>query len=130
MGDRNSTTIIEALFTELGIQDKVTRVSDNVWSLQKGSATVQIVAAPEFVVATSRVADKLPSQNREGFFRMLLAANVQLLGAFFTLESNETIRINQVLPVDWLQAKELAFIIGNVATKADEWDDRLKALTS
>ncbi len=130
MGDRNSTAIIEALFTELGIQDKVTRVSDNVWSLQKGSATVQIVAAPEFVVATSRVADKLPAQNREGFFRMLLAANVQLLGAFFTLESNETIRINQVLPVDWLQAKELAFIIGNVATKADEWDDRLKALTS
>ena len=125
-----STAIIEGLFTELGIQDRVTRVSDNVWSLQKGSATVQIVAAPEFVVATSRVAEKLPAQNREGFFRMLLAANVQLLGAFFTLESNETIRINQVLPVDWLQAKELAFIIGNVATKADEWDDRLKALTS
>lgn len=130
MADRNSTAIIEALFTELGIQDRVTRVSDNVWSLQKGSATVQIVAAPEFVVATSRVAEKLPTQNREGYFRMLLAANVQLLGAFFTLESNETIRINQVLPVDWLQAKELAFIIGNVATKADEWDDRLKALTS
>ena len=130
MADRNSTTIIEGLFTELGIQDRVSRVSDNVWSLQKGSATVQIVAAPEFVVATSRVAEKLPAQNREGFFRMLLAANVQLLGAFFTLESNETIRINQVLPVDWLQAKELAFIIGNVATKADEWDDRLKALTS
>ena len=125
-----STAIIEGLFTELGIQDRVTRVSDNVWSLQKGSATVQIVAAPEFVVATSRVAEKLPAQNREGFFRMLLAANVQLLGAFFTLESNETIRINQVLPVDWLQAKELAFIIGNVATKADEWDDRLKALTT
>jgi hypothetical protein len=130
MADRNSTAIIEGLFTELGIQDRVTRVSDNVWSLQKGSATVQIVAAPEFVVATSRVAEKLPAQNREGYFRMLLAANVQLLGAFFTLESNETIRINQVLPVDWLQAKELAFIIGNVATKADEWDDRLKALTS
>ena len=130
MGDRNSTAIIEGLFGELGIQDRVTRVSDNVWSLQKGSATIQIVAAPEFVVATSRVAEKLPAQNREGYFRMLLAANVQLLGAFFTLESNETIRINQVLPVDWLQAKELAFIIGNVATKADEWDDRLKALTT
>jgi hypothetical protein len=130
MADRNSTTIIEGLFTELGIQDKVTRVAENVWSLQKGSATIQIVAAPEFVVATSRVAEKLPAENREGFFRMLLAANVQLLGAFFTLESNETIRINQVLPVDWLQAKELAFIIGNVATKADEWDDRLKALTT
>jgi hypothetical protein len=126
---QSSTAIIEGLFAELSIQDRVTRISDNVWTLQKGSATVQIVAAPEFVVATSRVCEKLPGQNREGFFRMLLAANVNLLGAFFTLESNETIRINQVLPVDWLQAKELAFIIGNVATKADEWDDRLKALT-
>jgi hypothetical protein len=128
-GAQSSTAIIEGLFAELAIQDRVTRISDNVWTLQKGSATIQIVAAPEFVVATSRVCEKLPPQNREGFFRMLLAANVNLLGAFFTLESNETIRINQVLPVDWLQAKELAFIIGNVATKADEWDDRLKALT-
>jgi hypothetical protein len=130
MAPKASTAIIEGLFQELGIHDRVTRVSENVWTLQKGSATVQIVAAPEFVVATSKVCDKLPGQNREGFFRMLLSANAQLLGAFFTLESNETIRINQVLPVDWLQAKELAFIIGNVATKADEWDDRLKALTA
>lgn len=121
---------VEELFRELEISDRVTRVADNVWTLQKGSATVQIVAAPEFVVATARVADSLPAANRETFFRTLLAANVQLLGAFFTLESNETIRINQVLPIDWLQAKELAFIVGNVATKADEWDDRLRAMLS
>ncbi|MBI4510735.1 MAG: hypothetical protein HY698_13960 [Deltaproteobacteria bacterium] len=121
---------VEEIFRELGIHDRVTRVADNVWALQRGSATVQIVAAPEFVVATAKVADKLPAQNREGFFRVLLAANVQLLGAFFTLESNESIRINQVLPVDWLQAKELAFILGNVAMKADEWDDRIQSLTS
>jgi hypothetical protein len=132
MAERSSTAVIEALFQELGIHDKVARVSDNVWSLVKGSATVQIVAAPEFVVATSKVCDHLPGagKDREGFFRLLLTANVQLLGAFFTLEANESVRINQVLPVDWLQAKELAFIIGNVANKADEWDDRLKALTS
>lgn len=123
----SSTARVEGLFGELGIKDRVTKVADNVWTLQKGSATIQIVAAPEFVVATSKVAERLPAGNREAFFKMLLSANVQLLGAFFTLESNETIRINQVLPVDWLQAKELAFIIGNVATKADEWDDRLKA---
>jgi len=123
----SSSGRVETLFAELSIQDRVTKVAENVWTLQKGSATIQIVAAPEFVVATSKVAERLPANNREGFYKMLLAANVQLLGAFFTLESNETIRINQVLPVDWLQAKELAFIIGNVASKADEWDDRLKA---
>jgi hypothetical protein len=123
-----SVARVEELFAEIGIKDRVSRIAENVWTLQKGSATVQIVAAPEFVVATAKVADRLPTQNKEGFFRMLLAANVQLLGAFFTLESNESIRINPVLPVDWLQAKELAFILGNVATKADEWDDRLRAL--
>jgi hypothetical protein len=59
---------------------------------------------------------------------MLLAANTGLLGAFFTLEANGSIRLNQVLPVDWLQDKELAFILGNVAARADEWDDKLRAL--
>src|SRR5262245_51002793 len=123
----DSIARVEELFSELGVKDRVSRVSDNVWTLQKGSATVQIVAAPEFVVATAKVADRLPTANLEGFYRMLLLANVQLLGAFFTLESNDTIRLNQVLPVDWLEAKELAFIIGNVAMKADEWDDKIKA---
>lgn len=119
---------VEALLRELGIEDKVQRLSDTTWSLKKGSATVQIVAAPQFVVATSRVATSPPAEGRESFYRMLLEANVELLGAFFTLEENGSIRINQVLPVDWLQDKELAFILGNVATRADEWDDRLAAL--
>src|SRR5688572_33118028 len=123
----SSTQRVEGLFGELGIKDRVTKVAENVWTLQKGSATIQIVAAPEFVVATSKVAERLPANNREAFFRMLLSANVQLLGAFFTLESNETIRINQAFPLDSMQARELAFIIGNVAKQADEWDDRLKA---
>ena len=127
-GTMSSTQRVDGLFAELGLASRVTRVGDNVWTLQKGSATVQIVAAPEFVVATAKVAERLPATDREGFFRQLLQANVHLLGAFFTLEENETIRINQVLPTDWLQAKELAFIIGNVATKADEWDDKLAAL--
>jgi hypothetical protein len=111
---------VEALLGELGIEDRVHRVSDNVWTLKKGSATVQLVAAPEFVVATARVAPRLPERDREGFFRLLLESNVKLLGAFFTVELDGSVRINQVVPVGWLQDKELAFIIGNVATRADE----------
>src|SRR5512143_2999115 len=109
----SSVERVQALLRDLGVEDRVTRIADNVWTLQKGSATVQIVAAPEFVVATARVADGLPEAGREGFFRTLLEANIKLLGAFFTLEHNGSIRINQVLPVDWLQDKELAFIVGN-----------------
>jgi len=56
-----SAARVEALLTELGIQDRVTRVAENVWTLQKGSATVQIVAAPEFVVATAKVAEAAPA---------------------------------------------------------------------
>ena len=126
----NSASRLEDLFKELGVSDKVTRHKDTVWSLQKGSATVQIVATPDFVVVTARVVDKLPATNKEGFFKMLLSANVQLQGAFFTLESNDSVRMNQVYPIEWLQARELAFIIANVATKADEWDDRLKAIVA
>lgn len=122
-----SAARVEALLSELGIQDRVTRVAENVWTLQKGSATVQIVAAPEFVVATAKVADAPPASDREAFFKKLLEANVGMLGAFFTLEGNGSIRVNQVLPVDWLQNEELAFIVGNVAARADEWDDKLLA---
>jgi hypothetical protein len=127
----NSSDRVKDLFRELGLEDRVQKIADNVWTLQKGSATVQIVTGhPEFVVVTARVVDRLPATNKEGFFRMLLGANVQLAGAFFTLESNDSIRLNQVFPTEWLQAKELAFLIGNVATKADEWDDRLRALVT
>jgi hypothetical protein len=126
----SSVERVETLLRELDIEDRVQRVAENVWTLKKGSATVQIVAAPEFVVATARVAERAPDQDREGFFRLLLETNVQLLGAFFTLEQDGSIRINQVVPVGWLQDKELAFIIGNVASRADEWDDRLAARTA
>lgn len=126
----SSAAHVEQLFVELGVKDLVQRLKDNVWTLQKGSATVQIVATPQYVVATARVCDGLPASNREGFFRMLLNANVNLMGAYFTLEANDTVRINQVFPVEWLQARELQFIIANVATKADEWDDRLKAIVA
>jgi hypothetical protein len=118
---------VQALLHELGVENRVSRVADHVWSLQKGSATVQIVVSPEFVVATAKVADGVPEDpaRREELYRTLLEANVKLLGAFFTLERGGSIRINQVLPVDWLQDKELAFIVGNVASRADEWDDKL-----
>jgi len=98
----SSAARVETLLSELGIQDRVTRVAENVWTLQKGSATVQIVAAPEFVVATAKVADAAPTAERETFYKKLLEANVGMLGAFFTLEGNGSIRVNQVLPVDWL----------------------------
>lgn len=124
----SSVERVQALLHDLGIENRVARVADHVWTLQKGSATVQIVVSPEFVVATSKVAEGVPPGRREEIYGALLEANVKLLGAFFTLEHNGSIRINQVLPVDWLQDKELAFIVGNVAARADEWDDKLLAM--
>ena len=121
---------VEALLKDLGVEDRVHRVTENIWSLQKGSATVQVIVAPEFVVATARVAERVPDvsgEGREAFFRMLLEANIELVGAFFTLERDGSVRINQLLPIGWLQDKELAFIIGNVASRATNWVDRLRA---
>ena len=118
---------IEKLFGELGVADKVTRVAPNIWALQKGSAVVQVVAAPEFVVATSKLIDRLPEKNKEQFLAGLLQANQSMLGAFFTLENDGSVRVNQVLPIGWLQAAELGFVVGNVANQADAWDDKLRA---
>ncbi|HKA88275.1 MAG TPA: hypothetical protein VKE22_11435 [Haliangiales bacterium] len=122
----NPATIVEKLFAELGVEDRVTRVAPNVWTLAKGSATIQVVAAHDFVVATAKVADGVPQDGRERFLADLLRANQGMLGAFFTLENDGSVRVNQVLPIGWLQAPELGFVVGNVAKQADAWDDRLK----
>jgi hypothetical protein len=126
----STVTTVEALLQELGITDRVKRAAENVWVIPKGSILVQIVAAPEFVVVTARIAARVPTENAEALFRTLLTAQAQLLGAFFTLESDSSIRINQILPANWLQSRELAFIIGNVGEKADEWDGKLAQTTA
>lgn len=118
--------VVEKLFGELGVADRVTRVAPNVWALARGSAVIQVVAAPDFVVATAKILDKVPDEGRERFLAGLLQANQSMLGAFFTLENDGSVRVNQVLPIGWLQAAELRFVVGNVATQADAWDDRLK----
>ncbi len=118
--------VVEKLFGELGVTDRVTRVAPNVWALARGSAVIQVVAAPDFVVATAKILDKVPDEGRERFLAGLLQANQSMLGAFFTLENDGSVRVNQVLPIGWLQAAELRFVVGNVATQADAWDDRLK----
>jgi hypothetical protein len=125
-------TLIEGLLAELGLGERVSRVSDHVWALRKGSATIQLVAATDFVVATAKMCDALPPSGpaREAFLTTLLTTNVQLCGAFFTLEENGSVRLNQVIPLEWLQKEELAFVISNVARRADEWDDKLQALVS
>jgi hypothetical protein len=124
----SSVTSVEALLKELGIEDRVKRVAENVWAIAKGSVLVQIVAAPEFVISTAKIAQHQPSANAEALFRTLLTAQAQLLGAFFTLESDGSIRVNQILPADWLQSRELAFIVGNVGELADAWTGKLAAM--
>ena len=101
---------VEALLRELGIEDKVQRLSDTTWSLKKGSATVQIVAAPQFVVATSRVATSPPAEGRESFWlRSVIvnaarAAGVQPIDTVFSdVEDMEGLRASV------LEAKGLGF---------------------
>jgi hypothetical protein len=118
--------VVERLFAELGLLPRVTRVAPTVWALAKGSAVVQVVAAPDFVVATAKICDRVPADGGERFLADLLRANQSMLGAFFTLENDGSVRVNQVMPIGWLQAEELAFVVGNVANQADVWDDRLK----
>ena len=61
----SSVQRVEELLSELGLLDKVSRVAENVWTLPKGSAVVQIVAAPEFVVATAKLVDSIPTKDKD-----------------------------------------------------------------
>jgi hypothetical protein len=118
---------IEELLRVLGLSDRIKRLSETVWTMQRRTVTIQIVAAPEFVVATAIVAPSVIGAQRESVYASLLRAQMQLLGAFFTLEADDSIRVNQIVPSPWLQDRELAFLIENVAVKAEEWKGKLSA---
>ena len=53
----SSVKTVETLLTELGLHERASRVAENVWTLQKGSATVQIVAAKHRARARPASAD-------------------------------------------------------------------------
>ena len=84
--------------------------------------------APEFVVATAQLVPRGPSHDAEKIFQTLLTAQSKMFGAFFTLESDGSIRLNQMMPAEWLQDRELAFVVGNVVEKAEEWGPKLATM--
>ncbi len=112
---------VEGLLTELGVSDQFQRVNDNTWTFTKDDTAVAVAVVNDYLVVTAPIADGPPEAERENFYLSLLAAQAEMFGTFFTVESGYQIRINQVWPIDWLQGQELAFIVGNVSRRAAKW---------
>jgi hypothetical protein len=124
----DAAPIVEDLLRRIGIEDQVSREAGAefpTWTLTIGSATVAVQAAGEQVVVSSNLLE-LPGDD-VGLFHSLLNANVHLHGAFFALDKRGLITVCQMRSAHGLTETVFRFLLGNVGSIADDWDDRLKA---
>ena len=121
--------LVEDLFVELGLGDKavpVPEASTPTWNVTKGSARIFIAAAEARVVVSAVVLAKARRDDAGLFYELLRANLADLKGAAFGLHKDDSVNVWQVRAAKGLTASVLAFMIGNVARIADEWDDKLK----
>ncbi len=119
--DSSYVARVEGLLAELGVTEQFQRVNDSTWTFTKDDTTLAVVVVNDYLVVTAPIAEGPLEAEPGNFYMSLLAAQTDMFGTFFTLESGYKIRINQVCPIDWLQGPELAFIVGNVAKRAAQW---------
>ena len=116
---------IAAMLSRLGIDAQQTGRGQPTWSFTRGSATIEITAGEDFVVAHSKMLDTVQRDDVE-LLRRLLQANLLMKGAFFCIEGDGNVRIAQVCPMDGLDDEVFEDLLGNLSKYADQFDDVLK----
>jgi hypothetical protein len=122
-----SVARLTAMIKELGLENSVFKVNEQIFGIKKGSATVLTTATDKAVVVMSKLFESVPPKNSEAFFRKLLELNLQLGGAYFVVDKKGAVALQMARPVDGLDTREFAYMLGWVAEAADTWDDKLKA---
>jgi hypothetical protein len=96
----------------------------------RGSATVGINVLEEqgILLFMSRIM-KVPSSNRELFYRRLLELNYSVTAdsAFSVDREEDEVFLRAARPFAGLDYEEFEQLLHNVATVADDWDDKLVA---
>jgi hypothetical protein len=97
-----------------------------LYGIQRGSAMVQLLVNPEagVIVAQARVLAATRPDDAE-LFHLLLSANQTLRGAYFTVEDDGGVMLNQILPWQGISDEDFRFLVDNVGGHADEWDTTL-----
>jgi hypothetical protein len=119
---------LEALLAEAGLGDKASRVHDNLWRMQWGSAFVIVAISGSAIVAIAPLFRAVPAGKELAFYRKLLEHNAHMGGmASFAIQPDGWVVLHAGRAVKGLDSGELATMISAVGKFADDFDDKLIA---
>ncbi len=116
---------VEQMLTKLGISVKETRIGNNVWEIEHGSAKIKIMYNPDtrFVVADAWLCN-LPKENIINVYEYLLKENFDSEGLVFSV-NNQAILLSFISFEDDLTVDSGCELLKNLMYKADYYDDIL-----
>jgi hypothetical protein len=119
---------LQALLAEAGLGDKASRVHDNLWRMQWGSAFVIIAISGSAIVAIAPLFRAVPAGKEQAFYRKLLEHNAHMGGmASFAIQPDGWVVLHAGRAVKGLDGAELATMVSAVGKFADDFDDKLIA---
>jgi hypothetical protein len=119
---------LEALLAEAGLGDKASRVHDNLWRMQWGSAFVIVAISGSAIVAIAPLFRAVPAGKELAFYRKLLEHNAHMGGmASFAIQPDGWVVLHAGRAVKGLDGGELATMVSAVGKFADDFDDKLIA---
>jgi hypothetical protein len=119
---------LEALLAEAGLGDKASRVHDNLWRMQWGSAFVIVAISGSAIVAIAPLFRAVPVGKELAFYRKLLEHNAHMGGmASFAIQPDGWVVLHAGRAVKGLDGGELATMVSAVGKFADDFDDKLIA---
>ena len=127
--------LVEEVVAKLGLDPSKVRGEDRgdfvTWSVQRGSAAVQVTVAKSdrgdasYLRAVSPIMSLPPESNLPSFFRRLLELNGRgLVNAAFGIVDDRIVAKSE-RPTAFLDAAEVEQIILQLSAVADTYDDRL-----
>ncbi len=119
---------LSQLLADAGLGDKVSRVHDNLWRLQWGSAFVIVAISGTAIVAIAPLFRAVPTGKEQAFYRKLLEHNAHMGGmASFAIQPDGWVVLHAGRAVKGLDSGELATMVASVGKFADDFDDKLIA---
>ncbi|MCP4448576.1 MAG: YbjN domain-containing protein [Myxococcales bacterium] len=109
-----------------GLLDAAEEISDGMYRMTWGSATVVCIIRGTAVVAIAPMFEALPKKNVGDFCERILHLNSEMGGtASFAIQSDGTVVLQSGRSVTGLDPNELKLLLNTVGKFADDYDDIL-----
>ena len=127
---QSTIALIGEVLGELGHNAAASRVDDDHWRIQQGSAVTRVSLVSRTEFTHLRVASVVmtidDNVDRPSLYAHLLVLNATLCGAAFALEGDHVLLVSERSTID-LDRSEVRELVRRVTTYADDHDDLLVA---